>query len=301
MNRLKRLATGAVAGALAAAMTLTSFAANITYTYNPGGVTNYIKTDSYKGYENFPCWIWYQGYCYYYDQNGNYLTNTTTPDGYTVDELGRWTVNGNPIHNGAGNYKMHTEDYNGKSDDEIWALMKEKLIPVYQDAIISKDYDGLDADGKQIHIDQYSYGYGNDIIWTDKDMSTYGGYGETVITHNDSRYNTFATASIGNQWSDMEQMFNNAISKACYANKVDVKEKTIKAVVGDKIGTELFNYIKPHADKIISDPVENPYNMPDGIMPSKLDFSAWQNRKTDYGKTFSVQVVGESIKINVYK
>ena len=48
MNRLKKLATGAVAGALAAAMTLTSFAANITYTYNPGGVTNYIKTDSYK-------------------------------------------------------------------------------------------------------------------------------------------------------------------------------------------------------------------------------------------------------------
>ena len=118
MNRLKKMVAGAVAGALAAAMTLTSFAANITYT-KQGSVTNYIKTDSYKGYENFPCWIWYQGYCYYYDQNGNYLTNTTTPDGYTVDELGRWTVNGNPIHNGAGNYKMHTEDYNGKSDDEI--------------------------------------------------------------------------------------------------------------------------------------------------------------------------------------
>lgn len=41
MNRLKRLATGAVAGALAAAMTLTSFAANITYT-KQGSVTNYI-------------------------------------------------------------------------------------------------------------------------------------------------------------------------------------------------------------------------------------------------------------------
>lgn len=299
MNRLKKMVAVAIAGVMVVAAAVPSFAAVIST--EQGGRTNYIKTDNYKKYENYPCWIWYQGYCYYYASADNYLKNTTTPDGYTVDELGRWTVNGNPIHNGAGNYKMHTEDYNGKSDDEIWALMKEKLIPVYQDAIISKDYDGLDADGKQIHIDQYSYGYGNDIIWTDKDMSTYGGYGETVITHNDSRYNTFATASIGNQWSDMEQMFNNAISKACYANKVDVKEKTIKAVVGDKIGTELFNYIKLHADKIISDPVENPYNMPDGIMPSKLDFSAWQNRKTDYGKTFSVQVVGESIKINVYK
>ncbi len=136
---MKKLAVGAVAGVLTAAMCMPGFAAIIST--EQGGVTNYIKTDSYKGYENFPCWIWYQGYCYYYDQNGNYLTNTTTPDGYTVDELGRWTVNGNPIHSGAGNYKMNTEDYNGKSDDEIWALMKEKLIPVYKEAIVGWDYD----------------------------------------------------------------------------------------------------------------------------------------------------------------
>ena len=181
-----------------------------------------------KGYENFPCWIWYQGYCYYYDQNGNYLTNTTTPDGYTVDELGRWTVNGNPIHNGAGNYKMHTEDYNGKSDDEIWSLMKEKLIPVYQDAIISWNYDGPDASGKQIHIDQYSYGYGDDIVWTDNDTSTYGGYGEMAITHNDQRFGTFVTASIGNEWSDLERTYNTAISKSIYSQKPDIKEKPLK-------------------------------------------------------------------------
>ena len=316
MNRLKRLATGAVAGALAAAMTLTSFAANITYTYNPGGVTNYIKTDSYKGYENFPCWIWYQGYCYYYDQNGNYLTNTTTPDGYTVDELGRWTVNGNPVHNGAGNYKMHTEDYNGKSDDEIWALMKEKLIPVYQDAIVEKDYDGLDADGKQIHIDAYSYGYGNDIIWHYKTMDTYGGYGETVLTHNDQRHNTYVTVAIGNEWSDLEQIFNDAISKASYANSVDIKEKTIKAAVGDKIGTELFNYIKQHADKrktgggyISTSHDEHGYPVMvwtddpigDGIMAETMDLTNWKNKTTDYGKRFSVDYNStDGLLINIY-
>ena len=169
------------------------------------------------------------------------------------------------------------------------------------DAIIEKDFDGLDADGNQTHIDTYSYGYGNDIIWHYKDMSTYGGYGETGIEHNDQRYGTFVTAWIGNEWSDLEQMFNNAISKASYANSVDIKEKTIKAAIGDKIGAELFNYIKQHADKIIPDEKWNPYNMPDGIMPSKLDFSAWQNRKTDYGKTFSVEVTGEVINIKVYK
>lgn len=37
------------------------------------------------------------------------------------------------------------------------------------------------------------------------------------------------------------------------------------------------------------------------IEPSTLDFSTWQNRKTDYGKTFSIEVVGEGIKIKVYK
>ena len=37
------------------------------------------------------------------------------------------------------------------------------------------------------------------------------------------------------------------------------------------------------------------------IEPSALDFSAWQNRKTDYGKTFSIEVIGESINIKVYK
>ena len=32
--------------------------------------------------------------CYYYDDNGIMLTNTTTPDGYTVDSNGAWVVNG---------------------------------------------------------------------------------------------------------------------------------------------------------------------------------------------------------------
>ncbi len=32
--------------------------------------------------------------CYYYDDNGNMLINTTTPDGYTVDSNGVWIVNG---------------------------------------------------------------------------------------------------------------------------------------------------------------------------------------------------------------
>ena len=32
--------------------------------------------------------------CYYFNQSGYLLQNTTTPDGYTVDADGAWTVNG---------------------------------------------------------------------------------------------------------------------------------------------------------------------------------------------------------------
>lgn len=31
---------------------------------------------------------------FYFGEDGKMLRNTTTPDGYTVDDLGRWTVNG---------------------------------------------------------------------------------------------------------------------------------------------------------------------------------------------------------------
>lgn len=308
---MKKLAVGAVAGVLTAAMCIPSFAAIIST--EQGGRTNYIKTDNYKKYENYPVWIWYQGYCYYYASADNYLKNTTTPDGYTVDELGRWTVNGNPVHNGAGNYKMGTEDYNGKNNDEIWSLMKEKLISVFETTIDQGDYDGPDANGKQIHIDSYTYGYGTDLIWTDKDMSTYGGYGEIEINHNNSRFGTFVTAEIGNDWSDQETNVAVAVAKASYSQKTDIKEKTIKAVVGDKVGTELFNYIKIHAnEKLLGGGYISTINdsgelsmkwtddgIGDGIQAGTLDLSAWQNQTTDYGKRFSVVYDGELI-IHVY-
>jgi len=297
MNRFKKISTIALAGALAAAMTIPCFA-EIT-SIRQGDVTNYIKTDNHKKYDNYPCWIWFQGYCYYYNESGQYLTNTTTPDDYTVDELGRWTVNGNPVHNGAGNYKMNTEDYNGKSDDEIWDLMKEKLISVFETTIDQGDYDGPDANGRPIHIDSFTYGYGKDLVWNDTDSSTYGGYGENVVYHNKEYLGTFVTAEIGNDWSDQEASVKDAVAKANYSQKPEIKEKAIKAVVGDKIGTELFNYIKIHANKIEHDDYWNPYDMGDGINAATLDFSGWQNRTTDYGKRFSVDN-SNGLSIHVY-
>ena len=39
-------------------------------------------------------WQWIEGKCYYFTPEGYCLLNTTTPDGYTVDDTGAWTVNG---------------------------------------------------------------------------------------------------------------------------------------------------------------------------------------------------------------
>lgn len=39
-------------------------------------------------------WQWIDGKCYYFDENGIMLANTTTPDGYKVGSTGAWIVNG---------------------------------------------------------------------------------------------------------------------------------------------------------------------------------------------------------------
>ncbi len=39
-------------------------------------------------------WYWVDGKSYYFNEQGYCLVSTTTPDGYTVDENGAWTVDG---------------------------------------------------------------------------------------------------------------------------------------------------------------------------------------------------------------
>ena len=99
-----------------------------------------------------PGWIWIGGKCYYYaaGQERSYdpaldsfkqpvlLKSTTTPDGYTVNELGQWTVDGVVQTNDYGHATVGTTDYNGKSDDEIWSLMKTKLKDIWSKAYTEK-------------------------------------------------------------------------------------------------------------------------------------------------------------------
>ena len=78
--------------------------------------------------------------CYYYDDNGAMLTNTTTPDGYTVDSNGAWVVNGvvqTQASGTASNTVNHNAGYDpahplaGKIDEWNLRLPYQYIGPMY--------------------------------------------------------------------------------------------------------------------------------------------------------------------------
>ncbi|MDO5416170.1 MAG: hypothetical protein Q4F29_03130 [Lachnospiraceae bacterium] len=84
----KRWITLLAAGLMTAAMSMTAFAGEwkldqVGWWYQNDDGT-YLKDG----------WSWVNGCCYYFTPEGYCLVNTTTPDGYTVDASGAWTVDG---------------------------------------------------------------------------------------------------------------------------------------------------------------------------------------------------------------
>jgi hypothetical protein len=97
---------------IAAGMTLmaasTAFAAMGSWKSDEKGTWWQISGGWYPKAE----WDWIDGdnsgtaYCYYFDSDGYLVTNATTPDGYTVNENGQWTVNGE-VQKKATNSHVH--------------------------------------------------------------------------------------------------------------------------------------------------------------------------------------------------
>lgn len=76
-----------MAVSMTAAMTMTVYAAE----WKQEGSTWKYQNDN----GSFAVgWNWIGGKCYYFDISGNMLSNTTTPDGYQVNENGEWVVDG---------------------------------------------------------------------------------------------------------------------------------------------------------------------------------------------------------------
>lgn len=92
----KRFLTMMTAAALSVAMATTAFAAG--WQKNDTGWWYGTNADNSAWHANG--WQWIDGNgdgtaeCYWFDHNGYMAENTTTPDGYTVNADGAWTVNG---------------------------------------------------------------------------------------------------------------------------------------------------------------------------------------------------------------
>ena len=92
----RKILTTVAAVSVAAMMTVGVFA--VGWQHNMTGWwygTNEANTTWHAN-----CWQWIDGNndgiaeCYYFDQNGYMLASTTTPDGFTVNADGAWTVDG---------------------------------------------------------------------------------------------------------------------------------------------------------------------------------------------------------------
>lgn len=321
MKRMKALVAMLLATTMIAGAVVPAQAAVISR--DKRSTATYVTTDNLDKYAEFPVWVWWHGYCYYYDSPRHYLTNCTTPDGYTVDEYGRWTENGVAVHNGFGSVNVGSSEYLGKSNDEIWNLMYGKLVDTFENSLaLSSSYTYAYSD--------YAFQYNGKPA----------GAETTILNIDKSDDELYIMAWIGPNWSDEAESMLSSAMMASYANAPDVKEKIIKTLVGDNVGTELFNAIKTHADKKstgwqeVLGPDGNPIkgnkrstmdsngnvtwyfeedqsgvqtkmekvdNIGDGIYASTMDLSAWQNRTTDYGKKFSLEANGEGFILRIYK
>lgn len=294
----KKILITVMAAALAGSMAFNSFANSLkipaseygsmtvrsAVAPSTGHTIKYVAGKEMK----FPGWIWRNGYCYYY-QNTNansILKNCTTPDGYTVDAEGRWTVNGVPQHDGLGSVVIGTDAlYAGKNDEERAAVMKQLLEDTFA-----------------------KYGYGENGIAS---MESYesGNYWEVTgiragVLHNSANGN-YIDAYLGDWWTDHENMQLD--------NYCERFERIAKIVLGDHAGQEFYNDIKTAADPKGGNSAFVPvfdangqYQMytgedglthvkgtwvgaeGDGINFALFPLAKWNGKKTDYGKTIAI-------------
>lgn len=96
-------------------------------------------------------WQWIDGKCYYFDSQGYMLSNTVTPDGNMVNELGQWTVNG----------LVQTKEEAGTGENQNTQLGWQKDPSTGQYKYRIKDGYVTDQwrkiDGKKYYFDSNSY------------------------------------------------------------------------------------------------------------------------------------------------
>lgn len=71
-------------------------------------------------------WNWIGGKCYYFDASGNMLSNTTTPDGYQVNENGEWIVDGVVQTQGGNTGNTSSRQFGSRPDSETKGYWSDK-------------------------------------------------------------------------------------------------------------------------------------------------------------------------------
>ena len=87
-------------------------------------------------------WQWIDGKSYCFDSNGNMYANTTTPDGYTVNGDGQWTVDGVVQTQNAGNAATasYDEQYPLKGKvEKYFGVENGNLVPYWQPAHVIRE------------------------------------------------------------------------------------------------------------------------------------------------------------------
>lgn len=141
-----------------------------------------------------------------------------------------------------------------------------------------------------------------------------GIYYDTISVLHNPTSGEFIIATFSADWSDQEMNTPMEESKAYYRGIPAVYEATIKELLGQNAGTEFYNWIKAHADKmttggyiskfdengkLISEWVDG--EVGDGVMASSISFEDWSYKETDDGLRFDVTREGEGFVIRIYK
>lgn len=243
-----------------------------------------------------PGWFWIDGYCYYFTNKNmrEKLTNTTTPDGYTVDDQGRWTVDGVAQYNGYGNLSVGTDElYAGKNDSERWLAMRTYL----ESLLVKQQY----RTGTVAFV---SYDDFIQVAWPDS---------AKTISHYSDANSDYLTLSAFNEWNDSPEYYVSYMD--------EIMELTLKTMCGDHAGQELFNDLRKAAEPAEGGPINDiiydengntiDYIDPetgftkvqsrrvetsgDGINFNYIDMNKWGSgqMKTDYGKSIILEVRDE--------
>lgn len=147
--------------------------------------------------------------CYYYDDNGTMLTNTTTPDGYTVDSNGAWVVNGvvqTQTSGTASNTVNHNAGYDpahplaGKIDEWNLRLPYNMVGPMYicnsnVQAMLTGQMDQYFAEP----VGYYTDSMGNTIHSTQEDY-------DRARANEQALYNWFCNWLNGMDFENMSEM-----------------------------------------------------------------------------------------------